>query len=896
MVKVCAFNSSQVNRNKKAIIVTPTISLMQDQVYKLNSIGIPSVFVGSAQLDKQVEMHSLKPDSKELLIFVTPEWVTKPSNQAKMHSLIQCNKLALIAIDEAHLFTEWSDFRSAFSDLRRLKSDFSSVPIMPLTATVTANVEEDITLLLRNPVTSKSSMNRPNVTLNVEELTHDKSLPLAAQFANRAAEIIDSTSSIIYTDFIADIGPIVSALQEVGVEAVGYHGEMDASSRHDSYIKWKSGQVQTIVATKAFGMGIDKPDIRHIIRNGVPESVLSWAQELGRAGRDGYQACATIIYHKSDISHANPWVLNNITDKDRCRRILSSFSESWRYVHAHLAGVCRRRVLLDMFGEENTPANATGDCCDVCLQNNDSELDFKEELNILIDALNHVGCKGEVKVAEWIRGSNIAWTNEYDKNCLSYGNHKGKNMNFWRTFIKQCHVVSLVQLELRSMIKSNGMYAVNGVYYATQRGIEALSESEPLLLPNYNTDEKHCNSQSGGSWKNLEGKKKRVGKGSNILTIVRKLLSEPENWMKVESKRSYHFPGVLPKPLLQQLSYTEDILSLQQSCKDPHFIWKDIQLSKGQLNKDRLIKIEINNKTEEVYYRSAPCLGVKYCPKDECTHIVPIRDKRNCPKHNIPLQKTSDCPVEFVYIYPKERADGRRCFGGIVRCQKSPSENLHNHKIHAANKISQSVKEKISDAISSNPALTPSDIACGKGLGFIPSAVDGASSHTGKVSQEIRKTKQKRGLLDHTWSPMTFEEVADTVDEEDSEIGGSETEELNEYKRNGRPYLVACGIEDGIKFIFTMSPVMAKIASEADFIQCDITYDDCKDYPYIFNAVAFDKVSMEWMVIGRLRLDSQDSAGYALCFKKLFDKCQSINEDFELGSTLQGIVTDWSDA
>ena len=120
---------------------------------------------------------------------------------------------------------------------------------------------------------------------------------------------------------------------------------------------------------------------------------------------------------------------------------------------------------------------------------------------------------------------------------------------------------------------------------------------------------------------------------------------------------------------------------------------------------------------------------------DECTHSVPIRDKRNCPKHNVPLQKTSDCPVEFVYTYPKESADGRRWFGGIVRCQKSPSENLHNHKIHAASKISQSVKEKICNAISSNPALTPSDIACGKGLGFIPSAVDVASSHTGKVSQ-----------------------------------------------------------------------------------------------------------------------------------------------------------------
>ena len=107
-------------------------------------------------------------------------------------------------------------------------------------------------------------------------------------------------------------------------------------------------------------MGV--PVIRYVVRNGVPESMLSWAQELGRAGRDGSQACATILYHRSDISHANPWVLNNISDKERCRRILTCFSESWRYVNAHLAGVCRRRLLLNAFGEVDTPTSATGDC------------------------------------------------------------------------------------------------------------------------------------------------------------------------------------------------------------------------------------------------------------------------------------------------------------------------------------------------------------------------------------------------------------------------------------------------------------------------------------------------------------------------------------------------------
>ena len=310
--KSLCFQFPPVYQNKKAIIITPTISLMQDQVHKLTGLGIPSVFLGSAQLDKSLETQALLPESKELIIFVTPEWVTKPANQIRLQALSRANKLSLFAIDEAHLFTEWRDFRSAFGDLRRLKSDFPSIPIMALTATAPPTVEEDIKLLLRDPVVTKSSVNRPNVTLNVEEIMPDKSLSYSEQFALRVAEIIGSSLSIVYTDFIADIGPIVSCLAEVGVEAVGYHGEMDPASRHESYLKWTSGQMQVIVATKAFGLGINKADIRHVIRNGVPESMLSWAQELGRAGRDGYQATATIIYQQSDISHANAWVLNNL--------------------------------------------------------------------------------------------------------------------------------------------------------------------------------------------------------------------------------------------------------------------------------------------------------------------------------------------------------------------------------------------------------------------------------------------------------------------------------------------------------------------------------------------------------------------------------------------------------
>ena len=206
---------------------------------------------------------------------------------------------------------------------------------------------------------------------------------------------------------------------------------MDPRERHESYLKWKSGQINVTVATKAFGMGIDKSDIRHVIRNGVPESVISWAQEFGRAGRDGLPSTATILYRKKDMKHADSWVWNNVKDPEKCHQILSDFTNSWRFVEAHLAGFCRRKMLLELFGETGLPTHETS-CCDVCISNNGrAKQPFNEELKILVDALKQIGKKGEVKVVEWIRGSLVEWTNAYNKQSFSYGNHKGHSFDQW---------------------------------------------------------------------------------------------------------------------------------------------------------------------------------------------------------------------------------------------------------------------------------------------------------------------------------------------------------------------------------------------------------------------------------------------------------------------------------
>ena len=898
--KSLCFQFPPVHENKKGIIITPTISLMQDQVDKLNEMGISSVYLGSAQFDKTIEKRVFEPNSKVSLIFVTPEWITKPGNLSKIQLLASRKQLSLIAVDEAHLYCEWADFRNAYRDLKKLKYDFPDVPIMALTATAKPDTVENMKDLLRHPRVVKASVNRPNIYLSVEELpSPNKCTPPAMQFARRAADIIGTSSAIIYTDFISDIGPIISSLAELGIEAVGYHGELDGPSRHESYVRWKSDDVKVIVATKAFGMGINKPDIRHIVRNGVPENMLSWVQEMGRAGRDGKQSWATILFRKGDVSHANAWVLNNLSNKERCDRILSGFSESWKYIYAHLSGKCRRRLIVNIFGEEDTKPTSLGDCCDVC-KNNTNVSDHKPELKVLIDALDVVGCKGEVKIAEWIRGSNIPWTDMHDKKALSYGNHCGKDINFWRQFIKQCHVKSLIKFELKSMIKTNGTYAVHGVYSPLPEGRElANSDDKELLLPVHQS--KHVSAPAMSPYGAVPGtsrteKKIREGKGSHMLSVVRKCLSESENWIISKTKRDFHFPGAFSSKRQQQLYYISDITKLEQNCDDPHFLWKDIQLSKGQLNKPRLITADIDGKKEDVYYRSTPCSGIKQCPQEGCKYVVPIRDRRKCPDHDMNLEKSTDCPVEFVYIHPKEPSDNRRWIGGLVRGQKGSSDNLHNHPLHSSTKISQCVRQKISAAVSANPSLTTSDIVRGQGIGFLPSAADDASSHVGKVSQEVRRTKIKKGLIDKGWSPFDFERVADAIDSDDDKISGDDQDKLKKYQKQGRPYLVSAGIEEGIRYIFTMSPLMAKIASEAEFIQCDITYDELSDYPYLFNAVAFNSVSMEWMVIARVRLNRQTSEAYALAFKKIFAKCSSINENFLPGSTLLGVLTDWSDA
>ena len=297
-------------------------------------------------------------------------------------------------------------------------------------------------------------------------------------------------------------------------------------------------------------------------------------------------------------------------------------------------------------------------------------------------------------------------------------------------------------------------------------------------------------------------------------------------------------------------------------------------------------------------YRIASCNGVKLCPVDSCDYVAPVFAQRPCSVHNshklIKSNEKEPCPVQFAYLYPKDVSDDRRWIFAFVRHQKIPCNSLHSHPIHGSSKICSKVKQMIAEATEINPTLKPSDIVKGKGVLAIPGAIDMASNHIGRIAREVRKSKQQT-TAGSNWDVSNFEQAADEVDSKDEELTGDVDDSL-QIKRLARPYLVAAGIENGTKFIFCMSPFMCSLLAESEFVEADVTYNKTREYPYLFNMVAFNYVTMDWVVVSRVRMNKQDAAAYGLAYSKTFAKCRSVHNNFEPGKSLAGVVVDWSDA
>jgi len=350
------------------IVISPLISLMKDQVDNLKSNGINSAYINSSLSQTEIYEIQNKITNNEIkIIYIAPERLALESFKIFLASL----KISLIAIDEAHCISEWGhDFRPSYKNLRYLKKIFPDTPITALTATATKKVREDIlnNLLLDEPQVFISGFNRENLELVVEKKknTFPKILNLLREYQNESA--------IVYCFSRKDVEKITTLLRDNGFNALSYHAGLGTELRKKNQNLFIQDKVNIIVATLAFGMGIDKPDVRLIIHHTFPKSIEGYYQEIGRAGRDGLKSKCILFYSNGD-KRKHEFFTEQILDKRAKENAQNKLYQIINYCETQR---CRRKYILNYFGEEFVEDNC--DFCDVCLK----PLEEKHSMNKIL--------------------------------------------------------------------------------------------------------------------------------------------------------------------------------------------------------------------------------------------------------------------------------------------------------------------------------------------------------------------------------------------------------------------------------------------------------------------------------------------------------------------------------
>lgn len=450
-----------------AIIVSPLIALMKNQVDLVRSYSSNddvAHFLNSTLSKKQI--NAVKADltaGRTKMLYVAPETLTKQENMDYFSDL----KISFFAVDEAHCISEWGhDFRPEYRRLREMMTQIdANAPVIALTATATPKVQSDIVknLDLREPAIFISSFNRPNLYYEIQpKVKKDQTVKNMVKFIVGHK----NKSGIIYTLNRKTTEELAEVLVANGVKAVSYHAGLDGKLRAERQDLFMNESVQVIVATIAFGMGIDKPDIRFVIHYNIPKSIENYYQETGRAGRDGLEGKCILYYSHKDVSKLE----HLMRDKPLSEREVGGqlITETVAYAEA---GVCRRKILMSYFGEEYTTENCGN--CDNCL--NPKEM---------VEAKDQA-----VKVLKAIKALDERFATDYAVNIIvgrltpnitmfrhegiaEFGIGKDQLDHYWNTVIRQMLLEGLLKKDIEDY----------GVLKITKKGHDFLKKPKSFKI------------------------------------------------------------------------------------------------------------------------------------------------------------------------------------------------------------------------------------------------------------------------------------------------------------------------------------------------------------------------------------------------------------------------------
>ena len=449
------------------LVVSPLIALMKDQVDALKRNGVPADFLNSTQpREEQVRIQKAAFHGETKLLYVAPERIVQPGFQQFLNAI----DISLVAVDEAHCISEWGhEFRPDYRNLRVLRSLSEDAPFIALTATATERVREDIKvqLELRDPARFVASFDRPNLRYSV--------LPNSDRYDVLVGWLRDNpdSSAIVYRSSRSGTESMAADLTEDGVSALPYHAGLDDDVRARNQERFVRDEARVIVATVAFGMGIDKPDVRMVMHFETPRSIERYYQESGRAGRDGLEAECILFYGHRERERER-YLIDRIADETQRMVAEQQLNAVVSYCQQPS---CRRAVLLRHFGESPEQENCAN--CDNCLSDTSTDtFDATIVSQKVLSAVIRTGERfGSTYVAQVLMGSSIKRVEEMGHDRLSvFG------------IVDDYSVPAL--RELMTLLVNRGLLDQGGEYptlSVTPQGRKFLSSREEIRLPTLNS-------------------------------------------------------------------------------------------------------------------------------------------------------------------------------------------------------------------------------------------------------------------------------------------------------------------------------------------------------------------------------------------------------------------------